>query len=178
MASHTEEAREQALTQLMHTYGDSIKRMCCVYLKDLGVAEDAAQETFIKAYKNLHTFRGDSSDKTWLFRIAINVCRGMQRTSWFRNISGMVSLDSVQIQQPQKSEISHALMDEIMRLPKKYREVILLYYYEDMKQNEIAEILGVSVTTVCRRIEIDVIDDKFLRRERFFFKRLFHFSVI
>ena len=77
----------------------------------------------------------------------------MQRTSWFRNISRMVSLDSVQIQQPQKSEISHALMDEIMRLPKKYREVILLYYYEDMKQNEIAEILSVSVTTVCRRIE-------------------------
>ena len=144
---------EERISQMIKTYEKDLLRLCRVYLKEESLAEDAMQETFIKAYKNLHTFRGDSSDKTWLFRIAINVCRDMQRTSWFRNISRMVSLDSVQIQQPLKSEISHALMDEIMRLPKKYREVILLYYYEDMKQNEIAEILGVSVTTVCRRIE-------------------------
>ena len=144
---------EERISQMIKTYEKDLLRLCRVYLKEESLAEDAMQETFIKAYKNLHTFRGDSSDKTWLFRIAINVCRDMQRTSWFRNISRMVSLDSVQIQQPQKSEISHALMDEIMRLPKKYREVILLYYYEDMKQNEIAEILSVSVTTVCRRIE-------------------------
>lgn len=144
---------EERISQMIKTYEKDLLRLCRVYLKEESLAEDAMQETFIKAYKNLHTFRGESSDKTWLFRIAINVCRDMQRTSWFRNISRMVSLDSVQIQQPQKSEISHALMDEIMRLPKKYREVILLYYYEDMKQNEIAEILGVSVTTVCRRIE-------------------------
>lgn len=144
---------EERISQMIKTYEKDLLRLCRVYLKEESLAEDAMQETFIKAYKNLHTFRGDSSDKTWLFSIAINVCRDMQRTSWFRNISRMVSLDSVQIQQPQKSEISHALMDEIMRLPKKYREVILLYYYEDMKQNEIAEILGVSVTTVCRRIE-------------------------
>ena len=144
---------EERISQMIKTYEKDLLRLCRVYLKEESLAEDAMQETFIKAYKNLHTFRGDSSDKTWLFRIAINVCRDMQRTSWFRNISRMVSLDSVQIQQPQKSEISHALMDEIMRLPKKYREVILLYYYEDMKQNEIAEILGVSVITVCRRIE-------------------------
>lgn len=144
---------EERISQMIKTYEKDLLRLCRVYLKEESLAEDAMQETFIKAYKNLHTFRGDSSDKTWLFRIAINVCRDMQRTSWFRNISRMVSLDSIQIQQPQESEISHALMDEIMRLPKKYREVILLYYYEDMKQNEIAEILGVSVTTVCRRIE-------------------------
>ena len=144
---------EERISQMIKTYEKDLLRLCRVYLKEESLAEDAMQETFIKAYKNLHTFRGDSSDKTWLFSIAINVCRDMQRTSWFRNISRMASLDSVQIQQPQKSEISHALMDEIMRLPKKYREVILLYYYEDMKQNEIAEILGVSVTTVCRRIE-------------------------
>lgn len=144
---------EERISQMIKTYEKDLLRLCRVYLKEESLAEDAMQETFIKAYKNLHTFRGESSDKTWLFSIAINVCRDMQRTSWFRNISRMVSLDSVQIQQPQKSEISHALMDEIMRLPKKYREVILLYYYEDMKQNEIAEILGVSVTTVCRRIE-------------------------
>lgn len=144
---------EERISQMIKTYEKDLLRLCRVYLKEESLAEDAMQETFIKAYKNLHTFRGDSSDKTWLFRIAINVSRDMQRTSWFRNISRMVSLDSIQIQQPQESEISHALMDEIMRLPKKYREVILLYYYEDMKQNEIAEILGVSVTTVCRRIE-------------------------
>lgn len=53
MASYTEDTREQALTQLMHLYGDSIKRMCGVYLRDMGMADDAAQETFIKAYDHI-----------------------------------------------------------------------------------------------------------------------------
>ena len=53
MAAYTEEVREQALVRLMEQYGDGIKRMCCVYLRDLGAAEDASQETFIKAYSHI-----------------------------------------------------------------------------------------------------------------------------
>jgi len=53
MAAYTEDVREEALVRLMQLYGDSIKRMCCVYLRDLGLAEDAAQDTFIKAYAHI-----------------------------------------------------------------------------------------------------------------------------
>ena len=114
-------------------------------------AEDAVQETFVKAYRSLNRFRGESCEKTWLIRIAINVCRDIQRTAWFKNLGRMVNLDDVKI--PQEMQVKSEVVDQIMRMPKKLREVVLLYYYEDMSQSEIAEVLGVSVTTVHRRLD-------------------------
>ena len=144
---------EERISRMIKTYEKDLLRLCCVYLKDSSMAEDAVQETFLKAYKNLHSFRGESSEKTWLIRIAINVCKDMQRTAWFRNIGRMVNLDDVQIPQAQEHDVKSAVVAEIMRLPKKLKEVVLLYYYEDMNQSEIAEILNVSITTVHRRLE-------------------------
>ena len=144
---------EERISRMIKTYEKDLLRLCCVYLKDSSMAEDAVQETFLKAYKNLHSFRGESSEKTWLIRIAINVCKDMQRTAWFRNIGRMVNLDDVQIPQVQEHDVKSAVVSEIMRLPGKLKEVVLLYYYEDMNQSEIAEILNVSITTVHRRLE-------------------------
>lgn len=144
---------EERISRMIKTYEKDLLRLCRVYLKDSSMAEDAVQETFLKAYKNLHSFRGESSEKTWLIRIAINVCKDMQRTAWFRNIGRMVNLDDVQIPQVQEHDVKSAVVSEIMRLPKKLKEVVLLYYYEDMNQSEIAEILNVSITTVHRRLE-------------------------
>ena len=144
---------EERISRMIKTYEKDLLRLCCVYLKDSSMAEDAVQETFLKAYKNLHSFRGESSEKTWLIRIAINVCKDMQRTAWFRIIGRMVNLDDVQIPQVQEHDVKSAVVAEIMRLPKKLKEVVLLYYYEDMNQSEIAEILNVSITTVHRRLE-------------------------
>lgn len=144
---------EERISRMIKTYEKDLLRLCCVYLKDASMAEDAVQETFLKAYKNLHSFRGESSEKTWLIRIAINVCKDIQRTAWFRNIGRMVNLDDVQIPQVQEHDVKSAVVAEIMRLPKKLKEVVLLYYYEDMNQSEIAEILNVSITTVHRRLE-------------------------
>lgn len=88
MASYTEDTREQALTQLMHLYGDSIKRMCGVYLRDMGMADDAAQETFIKAYDHIDEWLDGeiNNEKAWLMRIAINTCKDTLRSSWMRHI--------------------------------------------------------------------------------------------
>ena len=143
---------EERISRLIKTYEKDLLRLCCVMLKDAAMAEDAVQETFIKAYRNLHTFRGDSSEKTWLIRIAINVCRDMRRTAWFRNIGRMVSLNDVELAQKQELDVSSALIGEITRLPEKYKEVILLHYYEGLNQSEIAGILRVSPATVHRRL--------------------------
>lgn len=114
------------------------------------MAEDAVQETFVKAYRNLKSFRGESNEKTWLVRIAINVCKDMQRTAWFQNLGRMVNLDDVKL--PPETEVRSEVVEQIMSLPKKLKEVVLLFYYENMNQSEIAEALGVSVTTVHRRL--------------------------
>ena len=144
---------EARISRMVKTYEKDLLRLCCMYLKDAVMAEDAVQETFIKAYKSLHAFRGESSEKTWLMRIAINVCKDMQRTAWFRNLGKMVSIENVQIPAEQEMSISSELVSEIMKLPSKYKEVVLLYYYEGMNQSEVAQILNVSITTVHRRLE-------------------------
>ncbi|MBQ2989989.1 MAG: sigma-70 family RNA polymerase sigma factor [Clostridia bacterium] len=138
---------------MIRTYEKDLLRLCCVYLKDAVMAEDAVQETFLKAYRHLHAFRGDSSEKTWLIRIAMNVCKDMQRTAWFRNIGKTMSIEDVQIPAEQEMDVSSELVSEIMRLPSKYKEVVLLYYYEEMSLSEVAQILNVSITTVHRWLE-------------------------
>lgn len=143
---------EERISRLIKTYEKDLLRLCCVMLKDAAMAEDAVQETFIKAYRNLRAFRGDSSEKTWLIRIAVNVCKDMRRTAWFRNIGRMVSMNDVELAQKQELDVSSALIGEIMRLPEKSREVILLHYYEGLNQSEIAGILRVSSATVHRRL--------------------------
>ena len=108
---------EARISRMVKTYEKDLLRLCCMYLKDTVMAEDAVQETFLKAYKSLHAFRGESSEKTWLMRIAINVCKDMQRTAWFRNLGKMVSIENVQIPTEQEMSISSELVSEIMKLP-------------------------------------------------------------
>lgn len=142
------------ISQWVRSYEKELLRLCCVYLKDVSLAEDAVQETFWKAYRRLTDFRGDSSPRTWLVRIAINVCKDMSRSAWFRMLRNAVVLDTLQLPAPEGShELRSALVAEIMRLPRVCREVVLLYYYEGFTQAEIAETLHVSVPTVHRRLE-------------------------
>lgn len=76
-----EAAKEERLCSLMEQYEKSLLRMCCVYLRDTSAAEDAVQESFLRAYRSMDDFRGESSEKTWLYSIAMNVCRDMRRAA-------------------------------------------------------------------------------------------------
>ena len=69
-----EEDREAWLERAMGQYEESLLRMCFACLGDAALAEDAVQETFLKAYRALDRFRGDAGEKTWLLRIAVNTC--------------------------------------------------------------------------------------------------------
>lgn len=139
--------KEQALVCMMERHEKELLRLCCVYLRDVNMAEDAVQETFLKAYRGMDAFRKESSEKTWLIRIAVNVCRDMRRNAWFRFVDRRVDLEKLQISQ------NHALLLSVMELPRKQMEVILLYYYERMTQKEIAEMLGVSDVSVSKRLQ-------------------------
>ena len=77
-AVKSSDSRDQKLILLMQRYELPVKRMCCAFLQDAALAEDAAQETFLRAYRALDGFRSESSEKTWLMRIAINVCKDMR----------------------------------------------------------------------------------------------------
>ena len=100
--------------------------MCCAILRDRALAEDAVQETFLKAYKTLDTFRKESSEKTWLMRIAINTCRDFRRSAWFRYLDRRVTPEDLPLAATPAEEDSIALTAAIMRLPQKLQETARL----------------------------------------------------
>lgn len=143
----------ERLEHLMRAYGTDIKRFCTLQLRDAALAEDAAQDVFFKAWKALGTFRNESSEKTWLIRIALNTCRDYQRAGWFRFMDRRVTPDDLPGQSVAFSFQDGTVAGEIAALPPKVKAVILLRYYEGMNLQESADALNVSLATVKRRLK-------------------------
>ena len=147
------QSREDILHRLMDEYELSIRRMCCVYLRDEHLAADAVQETFLKAYLGLDSFRADSSEKTWLLRIAVNTCHSMRRSSWLRYVDRRITLDKL----PEPAiHADYGLTDltlDIMRLPQKLIDVVLLHDYQGFTVRETAQLLGIPHQTANSRLQ-------------------------
>lgn len=143
---------EETLTHLVETYQLALLRLCFAYLHDRALAEDAVQETFLKAYRALPKFRGQSSEKTWLSRIAVNTCRDMRRGAWFRHTDRAVTPDMLPEPAVSPSPRDDTLTLAVMALPIKLRESVLLYYFQDMSTGEIAQTLGISQQAVSTRL--------------------------
>ncbi len=143
---------DEQFRDLVEDYQAPLLKMCYLQLQDRGLAEDAVQETFIKAYRTLPAYRGESSRKTWLIRIAINTCRDMQRSGWWKHINRRVTPEMLPELSRGISEDALTVNLEIARLPGKMREVVLLYYYSNMQITEIAEALGIVPSSVSGRL--------------------------
>ena len=144
--------RSEILESLMEQYGDEIKRFCTLQLKDPFQAEDAAQDTFVKAWKALDTFRNESSQKTWLMHIAVNVCRDYQRTGWFRHINRSITPEDLPEQGRETVYPDGEVSRAIMSLPDRERLVVLLRYYEGLSLKETATAAGMSLATAKRQL--------------------------
>lgn len=141
------------LERLMEQYGSGLLRMCALYLKDAALAQDAVQETFLKAYRHWKDYRGEAAERTWLTSIARNVCRDLLRTAWFRHQDRRMDVDSL-LEQPAAFVFpDNTVLTEVMRLPVKYREVVLLRYYEGLKLKEIVAVLRLSNGRVRSRLK-------------------------
>ena len=143
----------EVFERLVQTYQTPLRHLCCVMLKDVHLADDAVQETFIKAYRALNAFRKESSEKTWLTRIAVNTCRDMMRSRWVMHINRSVNIADLPEESAESDTEDTELMDTVLRLPLKQREVVLLYYYQDLTMQEISETLQITVSNVSRRLE-------------------------
>ncbi len=141
------------IEELIDLYGNYILRLCLMYLGDRHLAEDAFQETFIKAWSHRDRFRGESSVKTWLTHIAVNTCRDVLRSGWFRTMRKSVSVDQLfNLAAKEQAEADTSVRDAVLRLPGIYREVIVLYYDQDMKIKEIAALLKLPINSVSTRL--------------------------
>ena len=153
VAADTE--REQRFTKWVADYGESILHMCIVYLKNISDAEDAAQDAFLKAWKSMEQFeqRNEASEKTWLMRIAINVCHDYFRSKWFRNTDLSKAIEDIPQRYLTVQPKDVTLTLDVMRLREPLKQVILLYYYEELTLEEIASVLGLAVSSVYRRLK-------------------------
>ncbi len=145
--------RQQALTRWMEQYQQELLKMCYLYLHDRDLAEDAVQETFLKAYRSQGRFRGDSSEKTWLMRIAINTCKDLRRGSWFRWVDRRVTPEDLPLQTAAPRPDSVLITLEVMNLPPREREVVVLCGYENLSATEAARVLGISSAAVSKRMK-------------------------
>ena len=146
---------EQILERLMKEYGDSIFRMCYLCLKDYYLAEDAMQETFIKAMRFYDSFLHKSNEKTWLMRIAINCCKNIMRKQWFRlpmlNIEDHQQVDDkIPIEELLERD---SLTKAIMSLRKSDRQIIILYYYQELSVKEISAIVGKKENAINQQLK-------------------------
>ena len=142
------------VTELFTEHADSLLRMCFLYLKDMGLAEDAVSETFVKAFRSFDSFSCLSSEKTWLTRIAINCCKNIIRTREYRikhlDFSFAENVPDLDKYGDIDNRVSVSV--EVGKLPLKEREVVLLHYYNELSTAEIAKLLGVPRTTVDYRL--------------------------
>lgn len=141
--------------RLISEYGDSIFRMCFLYLKDYHLAEDATQETFIKAVTAYSSFHGQSAEKTWITRIAINCCKNITRTKWFKTTR--VNPQDYILEKEDTDLLEDLLLKDsiskaIMELKQEDREVIVMYYYQELSVKEIATVLKKSENTILQKL--------------------------
>ncbi|WP_066304513.1 sigma-70 family RNA polymerase sigma factor [Bacillus sp. FJAT-29814] len=151
--------KETLLEELIETYGNKVLKLAFTYVKDQKVAEDITQEVFIKCFQNWEKFRGDSSVKTWLYSITINTCKDYLKSWSFRNLlfhdftpkqKDMKDhvLEHV-LERSQKKELASA----VLNLPVKYREVMILFYYENYRVEEISKFLQINENTIRTRLK-------------------------
>jgi RNA polymerase sigma-70 factor, ECF subfamily len=120
------------------------------------------QETFVRAFENLRGFRGDASVRTWLIRIAVNLCKNRRGEYWRRRVTltgddaalhpeaaGARTLAEAALLQ---GEWEGALRAAMQQLPDRHRLPILLHFFEDLSGAEIAAVLGWNESTVWSRI--------------------------
>ena len=95
-------------------------------------------------------FKGNASPKTWLTRIAINVCHNIRRTAWFRRFDRSVTPEDLPLSAPAEDR---TLFLTVQQMPLKFRQVVILRYYQGMSLDEAAKVLGISRSTAHHRLQ-------------------------
>jgi RNA polymerase sigma-70 factor, ECF subfamily len=152
------EGKMSEFNKIVETYVNDIRKIVFSYVKNHHTMEDITQEVFITAYNNLDKFRGESSVRTWLLRIAVNKSKDFLKSWHYRKIqlTNWIGKDEM-VRKDVEVTILNNIRDKelanmIMELPIKYREVIILYYYQGLDTNEISSLLNVNVNTVKTRL--------------------------
>lgn len=144
-----------AFESLINIYGDKILRVCYLILKDINLAEDVTQEVFILVYRHGSKFKEKSSLYTWIRKIAVNKCRDVFKKNNeylcfedYPEIEADINIENEVLMSVKGNKIK----DCLFLMSPLYREVITLYYYEEMSIKEICKVLNENENTIKSRL--------------------------
>lgn len=132
-------------------YKDTIYRIAYTYVHNHQDSEDVLQEVFIKYLNSNELFESLDNEKYWLIRVTTNICKNKVTSFWNKKI--IINENVIDVAQ-NKDETEKARIYSILtNLPNKYKEPLVLYYYEDFKIEEIAKILKKTTSCIKKRLE-------------------------
>lgn len=161
------EGDETALAPLVEKYKRMVYRLAMQITKNHADADDVMQETFIKVYRSIRTFRKDAAFETWLYRIAVNEALNFVKRKERRRESALETAVEGEYEaatryqaqiasdphvHAEKAELRHYVTKAVNSLPLKHRTVVILHEFEGLTHAEIASILNCSEGTVRSRL--------------------------
>ncbi|KZE67551.1 RNA polymerase subunit sigma [Fictibacillus phosphorivorans] len=166
MVTQVKKGDQEAFEGIVDLFKDKIYRHCFRMVGNGHEAEDLAQETFLRAYRNISKYNNEYKFSTWIFRIATNLCIDRLRKkkpdyyldAEVPGTDGANMYSQLSTEEPLPEEVVteneqwNELQAEIMKLPEKYRTAILLKYVDDLSLEEISQIMDIPVPTVKTRI--------------------------
>lgn len=155
----TKQREQQQLITWMNEYGNDILRLCYTYVQNWQTAEDLTQDTFFKVYKYYDQYRGEAHIKTYIYAVAINICKDYLSSWKYKKVvisntfqQFLTTKQTVENVVEQKSE-KQELVELIEKLAPKYKDVLLLFYFAECSLQEISEALHIPVNTVKTRLK-------------------------
>lgn len=136
---------EEEAARAIERYGDMVRRLCLVHLKNPADTEDIFQNVFLKYVLSPVVFESPEHEKAWLIRVTLNACRDLVK-SFFR--SRTVPLEELLDQPAPLLEEHREVLEAVLALPQKYRDAVYLHYYEGYTAAEIGKLLGKNTNTV------------------------------
>lgn len=145
---------DDVFNKIIEMYGDIIYSIAINTIQNETAAQDITQETFIKIYKGLPSFRGDAKISTWIYRITKNACynyykreKKLQMWNQLEMAEGIISQDDP-AQKYDKIHEREQLITAISQLPPVYRLAMNLYYFNDLSNKDTAAIMGLPINTL------------------------------
>jgi RNA polymerase sigma-70 factor (ECF subfamily) len=141
----------EAFDRLVERYQRHVYRLCYRYVNNHEDANDLAQEAFLKAWRAIGRFRGESSFSTWLYRIAVNAClnfRALRRPATQELPEALADPVPGALARAESDDAARLVRAAVARLPEKQRATLILKVYHELTHEEVAEVLGSTVGTV------------------------------
>jgi len=149
LIKNLKQGREEAYRQLIEEYGNKLLKTCCLILKDREEAEDVVQETFIRVFNKINTFKEQSGLYTWIYAIAINLSRDRIRIR--QDILELKDewIGNEDVESQVEMNIDRELLrKEIFTMNSLYREILVLFYFEELSKKEISNLLNEKEGTI------------------------------